>query len=351
MEAILNGLLEGKKLGPAKERVLLDILSRSESGVHKTNPEIFAADKQIIKGFIDSLQGVNKTGVKAERIKTLMAVGKHLNVAASAAPAAPPAAPPAASAWVEKVSRTSGKTYWYNPSTSKSVWENPNAPPGPQAQAQAQAQAQPVKTKKTRTDGDCFFSSIFRAATEQGLLPLLATCNPLLQTCSESAFILSFRAILAQEIRAERLPMNAGGSINTYDSLMQLGDDEVYKGTIEAFPIWFQEEFPTLESLGTQKQFVKRLASYVAQSYNDVAMIEVNLAQTLLARCPLHLDVIVDTPRVLAATRGGVPVITLQNQGEGHYEYFSFNVPAAKVKGGSRTRRLRMRSGASRSRR
>lgn len=345
MEAILNGLLEGKKLGPAKERVLLDILSRSESGVHKTNPEIFAADKQIIKGFIDSLQGVNKTGVKAERIKTLMAVGKHLNVAASAPPAAPPA-----SAWVEKVSRTSGKTYWYNPSTSKSVWENPNAPPGPQPQAQPQPQpqAQPVKTKKTRTDGDCFFSSIFRAATEQGLLPLLATCNPLLQTCSESAFILSFRAILAQEIRAERLPMNAGGSINTYDSLMQLGDDEVYKGTIDAFPDWFQEEFPTLESLGTQKQFVKRLASYVAQSYNDVAMIEVNLAQTLLARCPLHLDVIIATPTVLAATRDGIPVITLQNQGEGHYEYFSFNVPAAKVKGGSRTRRLRLLSRRSR---
>ena len=340
MEAILNGLLEGKKLGPAKERVLLDILSRSESGVHKTNPEIFAADKQIIKGFIDSLQGVNKTGVKAERIKTLMAVGKHLNVAASAPPAAPPA-PPAASPWVEKVSRTSGKTYWYNPSTSKSVWENPNAPPGPQPQAQPQAQ--PVKTKKTRTDGDCFFSSIFRAATEQGLLPLLATCNPLLQTCSESAFILSFRAILAQEIRAERLPMNAGGSINTYDSLMQLGDDEVYKGTIDALPVWFQEEFPTLESLGTQKQFVKRLASYVAQSYNDVAMIEVNLAQTLLARCPLHLDVITATPAVLAATRGGVPVITLQNQGEGHYEYFSFNVSGSKAKGGSRTRRLRLR--------
>jgi hypothetical protein len=230
----------------------------------------------------------------------------------------------------------------------------PAAPAAPAAAPAALAPAaapRPVRTKKTRTDGDCFFSSIFRAATEQGLLPLLATCNPLLQTCSESAFILSFRAILAQEIRAERLPMNAGGSINTYDSLMQLGDDEVYKGTIEAFPVWFQEEFPTLESLGTQKQFVKRLASYVAQSYNDVAMIEVNLAQTLLARCPLHLDVITAKPAVLAATRGGVPVITLQNQGEGHYEYFSFNVSGAKAKGGSRTRRLRMRLLSRRSRR
>lgn len=366
MEALLKGLLGGKKLGPAKEKVLGEILGRSESGVHKTNPEIFAADKQIIKGFIDGLrEGTNATGVKAERIKTLMAVGDHLTVAAGPAAALPaPAAPAVAEPWVEKVSRTSGKTYWYNPSTGKSVWENPTAqpaappaaPPAAQAQAQAQAQAaQPVKTKKTRTDGDCFFSSIFRAANEQALLPLLATCNPLLQTCSESAFILSFRAILAQEIRAERLPMNAGGSINTYDSLRQLGvdgdqeDDAVYKGTIESFPDWFRAEFPTLESLGTQKQFVKRLACYVAQSYNDVGMIEVGIAQRLLSACPLHLDVLVDTPAALAASRNGVPVITLQNQGEGHYEYFSFNVPVprgkAKAKGGSgmhRTRRLRL---------
>ena len=146
--------------------------------------------------------------------------------------------------------------------------------------------------------------------------------------------------------------MNAGGSINTYDSLRQLGvdgdpeDDAVYKGTIVSFPDWFQAEFPTLESLGTQKQFVKRLACYVAQSYNDVGMIEVGIAQRLLSACPLHLDVLVDTPAALAAFRNGVPVITLQNQGEGHYEYFSFNVPVprgkAKAKGGSRTRRLRL---------
>lgn len=324
MEALLKKLLKGGSLGPTKNKVIQDILERSEAGVHAADSATFMADMRTIEGFIlDLSKGTNATGVKGNRILSLKAVQDHMKVkslrpAVAAAPAAPnpfniyPMPPPPAAA---------------------------AAAPAPAAPAPAAAQ--PVKTKKTRTDGDCFFSSIFRAANEQALLPLLATCNPLLQTCSESAFILSFRAILAQEIRAERLPMNAGGSINTYDSLMQLGDDEVYKGTIEAFPDWFQAEFPTLESLGTQKQFVKRLASYVAQSYNDVGMIEVNLAQTLLARCPLHLDVITATPAALAATRGGVPVITLQNQGEGHYEYFSFNT--AKAKGGSRTRRLRLR--------
>jgi hypothetical protein len=333
MEALLKKLLKGGSLGPTKNKVIQDILERSEAGVHAADSATFMADMRTIEGFIlDLSKGTNATGVKGNRILSLKAVQDHMKVmslrpADAVASAAPnpfniyPMPPPPAPA---------------APAASP-------AAPAAAAPAPSPAAPRPVKTKKTRTDGDCFFSSIFRAANEQGLLPLLATCNPLLQTCSESAFILSFRAILAQEIRAERLPMNAGGSINTYDSLMQLGDDEVYKGTIEAFPDWFQAEFPTLESLGTQKQFVKRLASYVAQSYNDVGMIEVNLAQTLLARCPLYLDVITATPAALAATRDGVPVITLQNQGEGHYEYFSFNAPRGKAKGGSRTRRLRLR--------
>lgn len=315
MEALLKKLLKGGSLGPVKNKVILDILSRSETGVHAANPSVFLADTRTIEGFIlDLSKGTNATGVKGNRILSLKAVQDHLKVkslrpaAAAAAPAA--AAPP----------KPAPNPFNNSPAAAPAA-PAAAAPPAPTA-------PRPVKTKKTRTDGDCFFSSIFRAAHEQGLLPLLSTCTPLVETCSESAFILSFRAILAKEIRAERLPMNAGGTINTYDSLMQLGDDDVYQGTIDSFPDWFKAEFPTLESLGTQKQFVKRLACHVAKSYNDVGMIEVGITQRLLARCPLHLDVLSSNPATLAATRAGVPVITLQNQGEGHYEYFSFVVPA-----------------------
>jgi len=36
-----------------------------------------------------------------------------------------PPAPTAANTWIEKMSKTTGKPYWYNPSTKTSVWENP----------------------------------------------------------------------------------------------------------------------------------------------------------------------------------------------------------------------------------
>ncbi len=56
--------------------------------------------------------------------------------AAEAAPAAvvvPGAVAPVgvASPWIEKQSRASGKTYWYNPDTKESVWKNPMVAPAP----------------------------------------------------------------------------------------------------------------------------------------------------------------------------------------------------------------------------
>ena len=229
----------------------------------------------------------------------------------------------------------------------------PLAPPVAPAPAAVpppvEGQLYPAVTKKTRTDGDCFYSSIYRASNEQGALQLFNTCLGI-DTTSEDSFILSFRQRIATEILSNNLPtedLGEGRSLNTYDVLLQ-DDPATYRAKLRAFPAWFSKEFINQEAIGLREHFLERLAFHSGSSYKDVGEIEVKIVQRLLEQCPITLDIIVDTPVALMKIRGGNPVITLQNQGESHYEYFSFiplppkAKPASrKAKGGRRSRKTR----------
>jgi hypothetical protein len=263
-----------------------------------------------------------------------------------AAPAAPPkAAAPAAPPKAAKV--PSPKV-----AVAPALAPAPAAAPAPAlapAPAAASEQLFPVKTKKTREDGDCFYSSIYRASNEQGVLQVFNTCLGI-DITSEDTFILSFRQRVANEILSNNLPSTVeqnGRQTNTYDIFM-LDDPDTYKLKLEGFPPWFVKEFPTQEDIGQRDHFLTRLAFHAGSSYKDVGEIDVKIVQRLLEPCPIFLDIRIDTPSTLAKVRNGKPVITLQNQGESHYEYFSFNIPQklarktpAKGGKGRKTRRTR----------
>ena len=73
---------------------------------------------------------VKNQSVRNSQAAWMNRFGDVLEAEAGAAPAAvvvPGAVVPvgAASPWIEKQSRASGKTYWYNPDTKESVWKNP----------------------------------------------------------------------------------------------------------------------------------------------------------------------------------------------------------------------------------
>ena len=318
MEEFLK-LFEGKakpKLGPAKNAEMIQILDKAVEGVYPSQPKTLKADVARIQTHIRRLEKeADLTGVRASRIEWLRKAQHALEMLAT--PVAVPAKAPAPA-----------------PAAAPAAAAPPPPPPPPPGQLF------PVKTKKTREDGDCFYSSMYRASNEQGALHVFHTCLGI-DTTSEDTFILSFRQRVANEILSNHLPSvveQNGRQTNTYDMFM-LDDPATYEIKLEGFPSWFATEFATQEAIGEREHFLTRLAFHAGSSYKDVGEIEVKIVQRLLEPCPLLLDIRVDTPPTLAKVRNGKPVITLQNQGESHYEYFSFNIPqklSRKVaKGGS----------------
>ena len=73
---------------------------------------------------------VKNQSVRNSHATWMNRVGGVLEAEAGAAPAA---VAPVASPWIEKQSRASGKTYWYNPDTKESVWKNPMVAAAPAA--------------------------------------------------------------------------------------------------------------------------------------------------------------------------------------------------------------------------
>ena len=343
MEKFLD-LFTGKtkpKLGPAKNAEMNQILEKAVEGVYAAKPKTLKVNVGRIQTHIRRLEKEeDTTGVRAPRLYWLKQAEQALQMLAADAAPLPPAAkpvPPAAPPAAKPVPPAAPL---------------PAAAPLPVVAAQpppVEGQLYPAVTKKTRTDGDCFYSSIYRASNEQGALQIFNTCLGI-DTTSEDTFILSFRQRIATEILSNNLPtedLGEGRSLNTYDVLLQ-DDPATYRAKLRAFPAWFSKEFINQEAIGLREHFLERLAFHSGSSYKDVGEIEVKIVQRLLEPCPITLDIIVDTPVALMKIRGGNPVITLQNQGESHYEYFSF-IPLApkakpasrKAKGGRRPRKTR----------
>jgi len=100
----------------------------------------------------------------------------------------------------------------------------------------------PVVIKKTLDNGDCFYSSVYRAAQEQGLLPLLlASIDELAGVRNEIAFIAGMRMRVAREIRAGRLPTDEASGLNAYNSLSTALEN--YDAITSSYPRWFREVF------------------------------------------------------------------------------------------------------------
>ena len=356
MEKFLD-LFTGKtkpKLGPAKNAEMNQILEKAVEGVYAAKPKTLKANVGRIQTHIRRLEKEeDTTGVRAPRLYWLKQAEQALQMLAAEAAPAPAAPAPAAPAPAAPAPAAKPVPLAAPVAPAPAAKPVPLAPPVAPAPAAVpppvEGQLYPAVTKKTRTDGDCFYSSIYRASNEQGALQLFNTCLGI-DTTSEDSFILSFRQRIATEILSNNLPtedLGEGRSLNTYDVLLQ-DDPATYRAKLRAFPAWFSKEFINQEAIGLREHFLERLAFHSGSSYKDVGEIEVKIVQRLLEQCPITLDIIVDTPVALMKIRGGNPVITLQNQGESHYEYFSFiplppkAKPASrKAKGGRRSRKTR----------
>lgn len=189
-------------------------------------------------------------------------------------------------------------------------------------------QPQPVRSAKTLTTGDCFYSSIYRAAYQQNALQQIRNCLDFPE--EEMGFIRAFRTKLAKEILAGRLPKDFDPrnrkEKDFYEGLKEAIAAKAYGAALQAFPAWFQSPFA--KGLPPRTIFLQILAKGVSTMTNWVSEIEVRMVEEILRGCGVLLEKHNHDIPFAQKTKDGLPLLNLHNKGEYHWEYFSFVLPA-----------------------
>ena len=188
----------------------------------------------------------------------------------------------------------------------------------------------PVILRHTLSQGDCFFSALYRSLRERdGLLEKIGECLMLIIE-NESSFIQSLRNRIAKRVSAGDLPYSneKNGRLDIYDSLVQhTGNLETYSEITVGFPEWFRTEFGKHgEKLGIRESFCQRLASHIQTSGEWVGEIEVRIVTEEFENCDVLIEIRSNNEENLYKISEGKDVIHLYNPSELHYEYFSFNI-------------------------
>lgn len=211
----------------------------------------------------------------------------------------------------------------------------PIAPVVPPVQSPAiLSPTEDVIIKPTLTNGDCFYSGIYRSLNERNLLVNVSACLSL-TSVDETSFIQSFRDKIAERIVAGNLQYTHGthGKVDTYDYLVGLtGNSGSYRQVTNSYPSWFNDEFgENGESLGDRESFIQRLSSHVRNSGEWVGEIEVRLVTQELEKCKIRLEIRSNRENKLYKKSQGLDVIHLYNPSERHYEYFSFDTSNVSI--------------------
>lgn len=210
----------------------------------------------------------------------------------------------------------------------------------------------PTVVRTTLSQGDCLYSSIYRASVERGLLPLFAKCFGI-ATDTEVKFIQGIRNVLADYVLKEGLLKGKdrfGTTVDTYDQLKELVEgtefsakegQAIAKGAMyavaaQSFPPWFVSEFGRRgEKLGKKEDFIKNYAAGLRKMENWTGELEINLLKHLLEtkKCQIKVDATRTRPSELYSMVDGMEVITVYNPSMGHFEYFSFELDNKKAAG------------------
>jgi hypothetical protein len=194
----------------------------------------------------------------------------------------------------------------------------------------------------TLSNGNCFFSAIYRASREQAVLDTIGKCLEI-SVANETEFIQAFRNKIADHIAAGHLPTGMGreGALDTYNVLIEMKFDpqvpersgNSYKERVQSYPLWFRKKFGERgEKLESKKVFTQLLSEEVRKDGNWVSEIEVTIAKEMLNMCNINVRIL-NTNKVneihggLQLKADGKTVLNLWNQGESHYVYFTMGAP------------------------
>lgn len=186
-----------------------------------------------------------------------------------------------------------------------------------------------VGINETLSQGDCLYSSLYRALKERDLLNTVAhELN--IRGSTEVRFIISLRQKIAAEILANRLPTDLnqhGQKEDTYDFFSGLGPNIktiIEEDDNEIFPDWFKSEFKN--GVGHRTNFLKKTAKWVKKRKEYAGELEVSILKGLLKEIGILLEIDGTTKKTLPLIKDDLPLITLFNAHGGHYEYYTFNM-------------------------
>ena len=185
----------------------------------------------------------------------------------------------------------------------------------------------PVIIRNSLSNGDCFYSSVFRALKErEGLLERVQRKYSDINVSDESAFIQSWRNIVADNVETYTF---ADSPLDIYEHLINKSHDSTGNISIilRGFPAWFRSEFGAqFETVGNKEDFFSRLKLSLKTPGNWVGQIEVQIVQKLLESMNIKLKIENNSARECAVKlRDGMDFIYLINYDETHYKYFSFD--------------------------
>lgn len=187
---------------------------------------------------------------------------------------------------------------------------------------------EPVKIKPTLTNGDCFFSAIYRAAIEQNLLGPMKECHSDLEISNERDFIQSLRDIVARNSPSHVKNLyntlrgwyeaNNSNSKNSLNAIMgdTQGFDRWHKDLINKYVL---VDRPNLD------KFKSEFKDGLRQKGHYSADVEVGITKQIFEICNILIYTHSSEKTTLPRMRDGNNVIHVSNPGAGHYEFYSFN--------------------------
>ena len=196
----------------------------------------------------------------------------------------------------------------------------------------------PVLTENL-TNGDCFFSAIYRALESRQLLASIAGCLGL-KHANENEFIQEARNLVAARVLAgeanglyEAFMVNFGSDLNSLK--MQIRSAPVYLQSFLSRKIAEKEASATPNNVGfySYQDFANELARNIRISGTWVGETEVTIFRNMLRLCNVVADVY---SRQLPTTKlpkrvGSTFYIYLYNVGEVHWQHFILKDPGTQL--------------------
>lgn len=221
----------------------------------------------------------------------------------------------------------------------------PAAPPAAPPSSLTEVNVRVYKTSlhDNLSNGDCFFSAIFRAALKENLVNQILDCLLIDRhlVSNENTFISEVRGWLKNYVNLTEPTQEFYNNLN---DLYKAKDIDTIKEILRSLNVKFAKYINDFLVLSKPKKYVDPFISFEvfntkfgeihSTSGEWVDQIVVNIIKNELKNCDIQIDIYTDlnkAPEYLPKSHNGVNYIYLYNSGNVHYKHYLLNKPSKKI--------------------